>query len=84
MREKLLRMEYFETYYYVNIVHNILDNTINHKMDYLRYLNDWHEDGEVELFLQPFSKCSVLHEFAYFVIESIMYESIDDIYFKRS
>lgn len=79
MRQKLLQMGYFGTYYYANTVHNILDNTINNKMDYLRNLNDWHEDSEVELFLQPFSKFSVLHEFAYFVIASIVYESIDDI-----
>lgn len=75
MRDKLLQMEYFETYYYANIVHTILNNRI----DFGRNLNNWHEDSEVELFLQPFSKFSVLHEFAYFVITSVMYENMDNI-----
>lgn len=74
MRETLVQIEYFETYYYANIVQNILENTIRHGMDYLRNLNDWHEDDEVELFLQPFPKISVLHEFSYFIIASTMYE----------
>lgn len=75
MRETMLSMEYFETYYYANIVHNILDDP----MEYLRNLNNWHEDQEIGLFLQPFPKWSVLHEFSYFIISELMYERLDDI-----
>lgn len=75
MRQSLVSMEYFETYYYANIVHNVLDDP----MDFLRNLNNWHEDREVGLFLQPFRKWSVLHDFSYFVISELMYERIDDI-----
>ena len=75
MRETLLQMEFFETYYYANVVHNVLDNT----MAYLRKMNDWQEDREISLFLQPFPKWSVLHNFIYYVIEDLMYESLDDI-----
>ncbi len=77
MRESMLSMEYFETYYYANIVHNIL----NDPMEYLRNLNNWHEDQEIGLFLQPFPKWSVLHEFSYFIIAELMYERLDDITF---
>ncbi|OBY59062.1 hypothetical protein [Pseudomonas sp. AU12215] len=75
MREELVEMAYFETYYYANIVHNVLDNP----MGYLRNLNNWHEDREIGLFLQPFPKWSVLHEFAQFIIEELMYERIGDV-----
>jgi hypothetical protein len=75
MRESLLSMEYFETYYYANIVHNVLDDT----MDYLRNLNNWHEDREVDLFLQPFPKWSVLHDLSHFIIAELMYERLDDV-----
>jgi len=75
MRESLVTMEYFETYYYANIVHNILDDP----MDFLRNLLNWHEDQEESLFLQPFPKWSVLHDFSNFIIEGLMYESLDDV-----
>ncbi len=75
MREALLRMEFFETYYYANIVHNVLNNI----MGFLRNLNNWHEDREAKLFLQPFPKYSVLHSFAEHIIEELMYETLDDV-----
>lgn len=75
MREEFVEMKYFETYYYTNIVHNVLDDT----MSYLRNLHNWHEDQEAWLFLQPFPKRSVLHEFAQFIIEELMYERIGEV-----
>jgi len=75
MRETLVQMRYFGTYYYANIVHNILDDP----MSYVRNLNDWHEGCEAELFLQPFPKISVLHDFTRFIIHALIYEVIDDI-----
>ncbi len=75
MRESLLSMEYFETYYYANIVHNVLLDP----MEFLRNLNEWHEDREADLFLQPFSKWSVLHDFSHFIISALMYERLDDV-----
>ncbi|MDT4288003.1 HNH endonuclease [Methylomonas sp. MO1] len=75
MRESLLRMEFYETYYYANIVHNVLGDTF----DFLRNLHSWHEDREVSLFLRPFPKRSVLHSFSEYVIEDLMYETLDDV-----
>lgn len=75
MREPLLRMDFFETYYYANVVHNVL----NDPMSYLRKLNSWHEDRETWLFLRPFPKWSVLHDFAQYIIENLIYERLDDI-----
>lgn len=73
MREPLLQMEFFETYYYANVVHNVLNDTT----PYLRNLNNWHEDREVSLFLRPFPKWSVLHDFAQYVIEDLIYERLE-------
>jgi hypothetical protein len=70
-------MEFFETYYYANIVHNVLTDTT----DYCRNLYNWHEDKEVGMFLQPFPKWSVLHEFAQYIIEDLMYEALDKVPF---
>lgn len=67
-------MEFFETYYYANIIHNVLSDMF----EYLRNLHSWHEDREVSLFLSPFSKWSILHDYAEFVIRDLMYERIDE------
>jgi len=75
MRETTLRMEFFETYYYANVIHNVLENT----MDHLGSMNSWHEDREVSLFLQPYSKWSVLHDFSQYIISDLMYETLDDV-----
>lgn len=75
MRESLVTMEYFETYYYANIVNNVL----NDPMEFLRNLNAWHEDQEERLFLQPFPKWSVLHDFSNYIIEMLMFEALDDV-----
>ena len=75
MREPLLQMEFFETYYYANIVHNVLNDTT----PYLRNLNSWHEDREAWLFLRPFPKWSVLHDFAQYIIENLIYERLEKV-----
>lgn len=75
MRESLIKMEYYETYYYANIIHNILVD----QFEYLRNMHNWHEDREVDLFLQPFPKWSVLHDFIQNIIEELLFEHLDDV-----
>jgi hypothetical protein len=48
-------------------------------MGFLRNLNAWHEDQEESLFLQPFPKWSVLHDFSNYIIEMLMFETLDDV-----
>lgn len=67
-------MEFFETYYYANVIHNILKDPFS----YIRSLHDWHEDQAAEIFLPPFPKWSVLHSFAFFIIEGLIVEVIED------
>jgi 5-methylcytosine-specific restriction endonuclease McrA len=74
MRESLVPMWYFETYYYANIIQNVLNDT----MAYARNLNDWHEDREVGIFLQPFKKWSILHDISCFIIESLISETLNE------
>src|SRR5690349_1921624 len=74
MFNNLQAMHYYETYYYANVIHNILSDT----EPYLRNLNDWHEDREASLLVAPFSKWSLLHDFAEYIIQSLAYEQIRD------
>lgn len=68
-------MRYFETYYYANVI----DNVLSEPFDYLRHMNSWHEDREASAFLNPFPKRSVLHDFAEHVIRLLMDEQISDV-----
>ena len=74
MIREMQKMAYYETYYYANVIHNVLADT----EPYLRNLNEWHEDREGTLFLEPFPKWSLLHDLAEFVIRSLAYEQISD------
>ncbi len=73
MRTDFITMRYYETYYYANVIHNVLASP----GAYLRNLNDWYEDKEIDLFLRPFMKWSVLHDLSYFIIKSLMYEKVE-------
>lgn len=74
MKNPLFSMEFFETYYYANIIHNVLGDMF----EYLRNLHNWHEDREVSLFLSPFPKWSILHDYAEYVIKDLMCERIEE------
>ena len=71
----LIHMRYYETYYYVNIIHNVLEDPFS----YLRGLNNWHEDREQELFRPVFPKWSLLHDLAQYLVCAVVFEQIDDV-----
>lgn len=75
MRRNLVTMRYFETYYYANVI----DNVLSEPFAYLRHMNSWHEDREATAFLNPFSRRSVLHDFAEHVIRLLMDQQISDV-----
>jgi hypothetical protein len=68
-------MKYYETYYYANIINNILRD----QFTYLRNLNDFYGDGNYVRFLFPYEKFSAFHQFIEFIIENLFYEEIDEI-----
>lgn len=70
MRPSISEMKYFETYYFANIVNNIL----NTPFEYIRSLNEFFGDENYVNFLEPFPKTSRLHDFISFIIDSINYE----------
>ena len=75
MRPNPIAMRYFETYYYANVVDEMLTDV----EPFLVNLNNWHVDRKEELFVRPFSRWSVLHDLSYFVIEELFQERTRDI-----
>ncbi|MFC5522670.1 HNH endonuclease [Polaromonas jejuensis] len=69
MEKSFLTMRYYETYYYANIVHNVLSDPF----PYIRHVHNWYEDRE-QMFLTPFPKWSVLHDFAEYSIRLLIDE----------
>jgi len=69
MEKSFLTMRYYETYYYANIVHNVLSDPF----PYIRHVHSWYEDRE-QMFLTPFPKWSVLHDFAEYSIRLLIDE----------
>lgn len=74
MGKNLFEIKYFETYYFANIVNNILREPFL----YLRSLNDFLGDENYKNFLSPFPKKSALHEFIVFIIDSINYDDLNE------
>lgn len=70
MRPNTTEIRYFETYYFANIINNIL----NDPFEYLRSLNEFFGDENYSIFLDPFPKVSRLHQFIIYIIDSRNYE----------
>jgi HNH endonuclease len=75
MERNLVRLEFYETYYYANIINNIIGDPF----PYIRGIHEWYEDAEEYVFLPPFPKVSRLHGFAVHIIDSLISETISDI-----
>jgi len=75
MRQGFIKMEYYETYYYANIINNILTDPF----PYVRNIHSWYEDNEEQLFLPSFPKLNRLTQFCAFAIESLIDEEISDV-----
>lgn len=71
----MLEVKFYETYYFCNVVNNVLQD----QESYLRNLNDFYGDGNVFYLLQPFRKYSVFHRFIEFIVDDIIWESTTEV-----
>jgi len=70
----MLEVKFYDTYYFCNIIKNIL----YYPDDYLRKLNEFYGDGKIYFRIAKFGKISALHEFIEFIILDIYYEQADE------
>lgn len=71
----MLEARFYETYYFCNIVRNILYD----QFEFARNLNEFYGDDKVFYLIAPFTKYSTLHHFIEFVVESIYFEEASKI-----
>jgi len=70
MFKELSELKYYETYYFANIIQNI----IHDPSPYIRSLDAFWGDEQHECFFLPFPRCSAFHQFTEFIVRSVMYE----------
>ncbi len=72
---KFIEPRFLDTYYFTNLVHNI----VAQPTDYLLGLEGFFGDDHAERFLPTFPRWSRLHEFIEFLVSDVWYEEIDDV-----
>lgn len=70
----MLEARFYETYYFCNIIKNIL----YFPDDYLRMLNEFYGDDRIYFRVIAFRKYSTLHEFIEFIVQDVYYEQADE------
>lgn len=73
-KPQISEIKYFETYYFANMVNNILRDPFS----YIRSLNDFFGEENYKNFIGPFPKFSALHSFINFIIDSINYDDLSE------
>lgn len=73
-KPQILEIKYFETYYVANMINNILRDPFS----YIQSLNDFFGDENYKNFIRPFPKTSALHSFIIFLIDSIIYDDLEE------
>lgn len=72
----MLEAKFYETYYFCNIIRNILYDPFS----FLRSLEGFYGDQAGFYLLEPFKKYSTFHEFIEFIVVDIYYEATSEIY----
>lgn len=71
-RREFLEARYYETYYFANVVRNVLHD----QFAYIRNLDEFYGDERFLNFVTPFPKYSALHAFIEFAVVSILFEDL--------
>lgn len=71
----MLEAKFYETYYFCNVIRNILHNPF----PFLRNLEGFYGDQAIFYLLEPFKKYSTFHELIEFIVIDIYYETTSDV-----
>ena len=71
MKPADIEVRFYDTYYFSNVVKNILDDPFV----YIRSLHDFYGEGREFEFIRPFPRFSALHAFLEFVIDDLLSET---------
>lgn len=75
VRRNFIELTYYETYYFANLVKNVLED----QFSYIRSLHDFYGDGLCLNYAPAFPRFSALHSFIHFVINEVLSEDVLNI-----
>ena len=75
----MLEARFYETYYFCNVIRNILYN----QFDFIRNLHEFYGDEAIFYLVDPFQKYSTFHRFIEFIVEDIYYEEASKVDFEK-
>ncbi|RKI14264.1 HNH endonuclease [Corallococcus sp. AB030] len=79
MTRPLVQLRFRDSYYYSNIINNVID----HDFDYLVTLDEFFGDSKHAYLARPFKKHSALHQFIEYTISRLLSEDSDNIDLER-
>ncbi|PWQ98750.1 HNH endonuclease [Leucothrix arctica] len=71
----MIQAKFYETYYFCNIIRNILHD----QFSYLVNLNEFYGDGAYINLVGPFDRYSSLHQFIEFIVDDVFYENASSV-----
>lgn len=74
-RRSFIELTYYETYYFANIVKNVLEDPLN----YLRSLDEFHGEQRYLAYTSPFPRFSAFHSFIHFVLDDVLSDDVSNI-----
>jgi hypothetical protein len=80
MKITTIDIGYYNTYYFANLVDDLLLN----RWGYLRALDELFRDEGYLTFIKPFPKYSALHKFTEFIVEMVFDEGMDSEHIKST
>ena len=75
MKRPIFEGHFYETYYFANIIRNILHD----QFAYLRNLDEFYGDDRYLAYVKPFSKYSAFHCFIEFIVSNIISEEVSEV-----
>lgn len=74
-KHRFLQLTYHETYFFANIVKNVLED----QFEYLRLLDEFYGDRRYLSYTSPFPRFSAFHSFIHFLIDDVLSEDVLNI-----
>ncbi len=75
MKRSFIEITFYETYYFANVVKNILED----RFSYIRTLNDFYGDDRCLDYTSPFREFSAFHSFIQFVVNDVISDDVNGI-----
>jgi hypothetical protein len=75
MKRSFIEITFYETYYFANVVREILED----RSSYLRVLNEFYGDDQYLHYTSPFPKFSAFHSFIRFVIDDVISDDVNAV-----